>query len=293
MADVVRHPVMERSDCPQGRKEEYKMDHIRIKNLELYAKHGVYPEETKLGQKFLVDAELSLDCRKAGMTDDLNCSVNYGEVSHFITDFLTSNTYQLIESAAEQTARALLLQYPLLEEVTLMVHKPWAPIGLPVEDVSVEVTRGWHTAYIALGSNMGDREGYIRQAVEALEKLDDCRVEQVSGMIETEPYGMTEQDCFLNGALRLRTLYTPHELLDQLHCIEAAAGRERKIHWGPRTLDLDIIFYDDLVMSDDTLIIPHGDMQNRRFVLEPLMELCPCYRHPVLKQTISQLLQTV
>lgn len=265
------------------------MDRIRIKNLELYAKHGVYPEETKLGQKFLVDAELLLDCREAGKKDDLTASVNYGEVSHFITAFLTEHTYQLIETAAEQTARALLLQYPLLQHVCLCVHKPWAPIGLPVEDVSVEITRGWHTAYIALGSNMGDRESYIRQAVEALDLLEDCRVEQVSALMETEPYGMTDQDMFLNGALRLRTLLTPHELLDQLHVIEASAGRERKIHWGPRTLDLDIIFYDDLVMCDDTLTIPHPDMENRSFVLEPLRELCPYYRHPLLQRTITQL----
>ncbi|MGN0341211.1 MAG: 2-amino-4-hydroxy-6-hydroxymethyldihydropteridine diphosphokinase [Roseburia sp.] len=265
------------------------MDCIRIKNLELYARHGVYAEETKLGQKFLVDAELFLDCREAGQKDDLACSVNYGEVSHFITGFLTDHTYQLIEAAAEQTARALLLQFPLVEKLRLAVHKPWAPIGLPLEDVSVEITRSWHTAYVALGSNMGDREAYIRQAIQSLDELEDCRVEQVSSLIETEPYGMTEQDRFLNGALRLRTLYTPHELLDQLHLIEKAAGRERKVHWGPRTLDLDIIFYDELVMADKTLTIPHPDMQNRIFVLEPLKELCPYYRHPILQRTVTQL----
>ena len=290
MADVVRHPVMERSDCPQGRKEEYKMDHIRIKNLELYAKHGVYPEETKLGQKFLVDAELSLDCRKAGMTDDLNCSVNYGEVSHFITDFLTSNTYQLIESAAEQTARALLLQYPLLEEVTLMVHKPWAPIGLPVEDVSVEVTRGWHTAYIALGSNLGDKISYLENAVASIKNDVNCKLLKISDFIITAPYGPVEQDDFLNGCLKLETLYTPNELLAFLQRLEEAANRSHEIHWGPRTLDLDILLYDDLIMNSDDLVIPHPEMHKRDFVLKPLSQIAPYAVHPLYNVRIKDML---
>ena len=108
-------------------------------------------------------------------------------------------------------------------------------------------------------------------------------------MIETEPYGVTDQPSFLNGAARISTLLTPHELLDELHRIEAEAGRERIIHWGPRTLDLDIIFYDDLVMSDDDLCIPHVDMHNRSFVIEPMKELAPYKMHPVLKKRMVEL----
>lgn len=276
-----------------GREQQdmERMDTIRIKKLEVFARHGVFEEEKKLGQKFLVDAVFCLDSRKAGRSDRLEDSVDYGEACHFITEYLTKNTYQLIETAAEQVTRALLLRFDQIQKISLSLHKPWAPIGLPVEDVAVEIMRGWHTVYIGLGSNLGDKAAYIAQGIRELEALEDCRVERSSSLITTEPYGMTEQDEFLNGVLELSTLYTPHELLEQLHVIEAHANRERKIHWGPRTLDLDILFYDDLVMGDDALVIPHPDMANREFVLEPMADLAPYYRHPVLQRTIQELLQ--
>ena len=113
-----------------------------------------------------------------------------------------------------------------LKSVELEIRKPWAPIGLPLQYVSVRITRGWHQAYIALGSNMGDRLAYLTGAVEALGKLRECRVGRVSGFIETPPYGVTDQADFLNGCLEIKTLFTPEELLDGLHEIEAAAGRK-------------------------------------------------------------------
>ena len=112
----------------------------------------------------------------------------------------------------------------------------------------------------------------------------------MSKYLVTEPYGGVEQDEFLNGVLRLRTLLTPEELLDRLHELEAEANRERLIHWGPRTLDLDILFYDNEIIDTPDLHIPHIDMQNRDFVLKPMDEIAPHYRHPVLNKTIHQLL---
>ena len=104
-------------------------------------------------------------------------------------------------------------------------------------------------------------------------------------------YGYTEQPAFLNGAIELETLFTPQELLIVIHKIEAELGRERVIHWGPRTIDLDIVFYDDEIVAESELIIPHIDMQNRLFVLEPLYMLCPGKVHPVLHKTVAQLRQ--
>lgn len=266
------------------------MDKIRIKNLELFAKHGVFPEENALGQKFLVSADLYTDIRPAGLTDDLNVSIDYGMVCHKIKDFLEQHTFRLLETAAEKLAWSLLTEIAGLEKVTLEIQKPWAPVGLPLETVSVRITRGWHTAYIALGSNLGEKETYLRNAVESLNQADGCRVEEVSEFLVTEPYGYTEQDDFLNGCLCLRTLLTPEELLALLHKLEQEAERKREIRWGPRTLDLDIIFYDDLVMDSRDLQIPHGDMQNRDFVLRPLAQIAPYVRHPILKKTVGGML---
>lgn len=267
------------------------MDKITIQNLEVFAHHGVFPEENVLGQKFIVTADLYTDTRTAGKTDELASSIDYGELSRQIEHFLTTHTFKLLECAAESLAEMLLLQTPRLNKVGLKLQKPWAPVGLPLETVAVEIERGWHTAYIALGSNMGDKEHFLKQAVKALQADPSCKVEKVSSFLVTNPYGVTDQEDFLNGCLILRTLLPPRELLCVLHRIEQEAGRKRVTHWGPRTLDLDIIFYDDLILEEDDLCIPHVDMHRREFVLKPLHEIAPYKRHPCTGKTIREMLE--
>ena len=266
------------------------MDKIEIKNLEIFANHGVFPEENILGQKFVISATLYTDTRKAGLTDELTASIHYGEVSQMITKFTKEHTYKLLEALAENLCQMLLQELPLLKMITLRVEKPWAPVGLPLETVAVEITRGWHTVYVAFGSNLGDKKKFLDDGIQGLRTTPSCEVEAVSEYLVTEPYGGVEQDEFLNGVLKLRTLLTPEELLDRLHELEAAANRERIIHWGPRTLDLDILFYDNEIIDTPNLHIPHIDMENRDFVLKPMDEIAPYYRHPVLNKTIHQLL---
>ena len=116
------------------------MDKITIKDLEIYANHGVFPEENVLGQKFLVSAVLHTSTRKAGLTDDLTASIHYGEVSHLIKKIVSENTWKLLEKIAEETASAILLTYPLVSQVDITIKKPWAPIGLPLDTVSVEIS---------------------------------------------------------------------------------------------------------------------------------------------------------
>ena len=265
------------------------MDNITIQNLEVFANHGVYPEENVLGQKFIISAVLYTDTRKAGKSDALEHSTNYGEVCHFIKNMIEGHTFHLIERVAEHLAEKILLTFPLIEKLDLEIKKPWAPIGLPLDSVSIRISRGWHTAYIALGSNMGDKKGYLDMAVSRLDKHPLCRVTKVSDFLVTAPYGGVEQDDFLNGALALRTLLTPEELLEELHTIEQEAHRERLVHWGPRTLDLDILLYDDLVMDSETLHIPHIEMHKRDFVLIPLSQIAPFVRHPRLGMTVEEL----
>jgi dihydroneopterin aldolase/2-amino-4-hydroxy-6-hydroxymethyldihydropteridine diphosphokinase len=265
------------------------MDCIRIRNLEVFGHHGVYREENKLGQKFIVCADLYMDTRAAGLSDDIGQSVNYGEVCRLIDKHMREKTFYLIEAAAEDLAKAILLKFDRIERVELEVKKPWAPIGLPIEEVSVKIERKWHDAYIGLGSNMGDKWDNINEALKKMSLDDDIKVIEVSTLIETRPYGYEEQDDFLNGAVHITTLYSPSELLKCLSEFENLAGRKREIHWGPRTLDLDILFYDDIILDTRELTIPHFDMINRDFVLKPLNEIAPWLRHPVLNKTVAQL----
>ena len=264
-------------------------DYIRIRDLEVHANHGVFKEENVLGQKFVFSVEMEVDMTPACLKDDLNGSVHYGLVSQDIYEFVKAHTYQLLEHLAEQVCRMLLMKYERIKKITLEVKKPWAPVGLPLDTVSVEITRTRHTAYLSFGSNMGDKKAYLDGAIKELEAHPMIHVTKVSDYIVTEPYGGVVQDDFLNGCLELETVLSPEELLDALHVIEQNADRKREIHWGPRTLDLDILFYDDIVMNTEDLIIPHKEIPLRDFVLRPLAQIAPDVMHPVLHKNIRQL----
>ncbi|MCH5264353.1 MAG: 2-amino-4-hydroxy-6-hydroxymethyldihydropteridine diphosphokinase [Lachnospiraceae bacterium] len=265
------------------------MDEIRIENLEVYCHHGVLKEETVLGQKFLVSLTLFTDTRQAGKSDDLSHSIDYASVAHFVEERMKGKNYKLIEAAAERLAEDILMAFPLVERLRMELKKPWAPILLPLDTVCVCIERGWQTVYLSVGSNMGDKRAHIEKAVEGLKQDEKIRRLVVSSLIETKPYGYTEQEDFLNGAIGLQTLYTPEELLDKIHEIEKEGGRERTLHWGPRTIDLDIVLYGDEVIQTDELTIPHREMHLREFVLSPLAELAPWAKHPVLGYTVSEL----
>lgn len=270
---------------------EQAKDEIRIEGLEVYARHGVYPEETKNGQYFYVNAILYINMRRAGREDNLERTINYGTVCHFITDWMQENTCLLLEAVAERLSQALLLEYDALADLELEIQKPHAPIRLPFGNVSVKVRRGWHRAYIAVGSNLGNRKTHILSGIQALKVHPLIKLKKVSKMIVTEPYGGVEQEDFLNGALEIETLLEPEELLDVLHQVEDAEGRKRTLRWGPRTLDLDILFYDRICYESENLVIPHVDLENRVFVLKPMSEIAPYFRHPINHKTMMGLLK--
>ena len=185
------------------------------------------------------------------------------------------------EKLAEYLAQEILLQYDAVRAVTLEVKKPWAPVHLPLETVSVTVKRQWHVAYLSIGSNMGDKKAHLDMAGKSLNKDPWTRVKKVSSYIVTEPVGGVEQDDFLNGAVMLETLRTPEELLELIGRIEQEQKRERIVHWGPRTVDLDIILYDQEIIQTKDLMIPHVEMANRMFVLEPMCEIAPYAKNPL------------
>lgn len=265
------------------------MEKITIKDLEVFGHHGVFKEEVLLGQKFLVTAVIEANEEEAVLSDDLLKGVDYGEVCRFIEEFMKKRTYKMLETVATNLADELLLKHERILNVEIEIKKPWAPVGVPMQYVSVKIKRGWHRAYIAVGSNMGDREKNIDDAIAIIEADIKCKVTKVSGFVTTKAQGPIEQQDFISGCIEVDTIYPPKELLAYLQVIEDQAKRDRKIHWGPRTLDLDILFYDDLVISEPHLVIPHPYMNKRMYVLEPMCQIAPYYVHPLLHTRIAAL----
>lgn len=143
-------------------------------------------------------------------------------------------------------------------------------------------------AYIALGSNLGDKEKNLRRALLLLTQ-QGVEIVRVSSFLSTEPYGVTDQPQFLNAVACVRTSLAPLALLDVLLATELAMGRVRLRHWGERNIDLDLLLYEDVVLDLPRLHLPHPDMQNRDFVLLPLAEIAPELKHPTLQKTIWEL----
>jgi 2-amino-4-hydroxy-6-hydroxymethyldihydropteridine diphosphokinase len=143
------------------------------------------------------------------------------------------------------------------------------------------------TVYISLGSNVGEREQNLRDAIERLRKLGE--VKAVSSIYETEPVEYTAQPWFLNAAVALETELMPRQLMSRLLGIEKEMGRRRTITKGPRVIDLDVIFFGHSVIETPEITVPHPAMHERRFVLEPMAEIAPEVRHPITKRTVREM----
>jgi 2-amino-4-hydroxy-6-hydroxymethyldihydropteridine diphosphokinase len=146
-----------------------------------------------------------------------------------------------------------------------------------------------NTVYLSLGSNLGDREVALRAALRLLQ-ASDLRIVRFSPIYETEPQDLKAQPWFLNLVVEAETDLFPRQLLARVQKIERQLGRKRTVAKGPRSIDIDILLYGDSVISTADLVVPHPRMAERRFVLEPLAQLTPELRHPVLKRTIRELL---
>lgn len=254
-------------------------DRIVLQGVSAHGYHGVLASEKRDGQTFIVDVVMEVDLSAAGASDELADTVNYAEVAGDIVALIEGESLDLIEALASRIADRVLAR-PLVEAVEVTVHKPQAPVGHPFTDVQVKVTRERQArVVIAMGSNLGDSVETLHDAVISLFAWVD--IVEVSPVVETDPVGGPDQPAYLNAIVTATTHLAPSTLLAGLHEIERAHGRTREVHWGPRTLDLDLIQYGDPVFDTDvrmetsTLTLPHPRAHERAFVLVPWLQAEP------------------
>lgn len=264
------------------------MNAVKIRGLEISACHGVHAEEKVNPQPFIFDVDIITDFYEGAKNDDLNGTVNYSKVCDILAEVTKKNTYNLIETLAYMGVYAI-FDGVNAKKVTLTVYKPEAPVKHKFNTVAVTVEVEKETAYLSLGSSEGDRKAYFDKALKLLDETQGIKVKKVSSYIETEPYGGVAENKFLNCAAEIETLLTPEQLLCEIHRIESLCGRERKLRWGDRTLDIDIIFFGKKTVLTDELCIPHREYSKRDFVLKPLKEIAPDFVCPVLSKKVKEL----
>ncbi|MDO5502900.1 MAG: 2-amino-4-hydroxy-6-hydroxymethyldihydropteridine diphosphokinase [Actinomycetia bacterium] len=255
-------------------------DRIEVTGIRARGFHGVFEHEKRDGQDFFVDIALELDLAPAGASDDLTETVHYGEVAALVVARVEGEPFDLIERLASVIADDVLATEAArlrLEAVTVTVHKPSAPVGVPFDDVTVRVRRERPAVpvVIAIGANLGDRAAALTTATQRLADRALTGAVHVGECVETDPVGGPDQPDYLNTVVTGHTRLSPTLLLKTLHEIEAEAARTREIRWGPRTLDLDLIQYGDPRTGTDitsrsaALMLPHPRAHERGFVLVP------------------------
>ncbi|MGE5379956.1 MAG: 2-amino-4-hydroxy-6-hydroxymethyldihydropteridine diphosphokinase [Methylocystaceae bacterium] len=252
------------------------MDKIIMQGMRFMACHGVLDFEHHQPQPFIIDAVLELDLWMAGRNDNLGHTVSYDTAYHTIMDIVTGDHIDLLETLAARVADGLLTAYPAVGKVQVTVKKPQAPVDGEFDYFAVNLDRvRTKRCYIGLGSNQGSRQDYLRSAVSLVNQIPDTRVETVSPIYETAPWGKLDQPAFLNQVIAVDTALDPFTLLSQLLSIEQVLGRIRVEKWGPRTIDLDLLWYEDFEINTERLTLPHPLLEERLFVLYPLADLHP------------------
>lgn len=256
------------------------MDRILIDDLRVLTIIGALPHEREIPQPLRVDLSIGVDLHHAGLSDELNDTVHYGLVCERIVEMARDSKDILLERLAAKIADVV-LEFDLVEsvDVTLTKLRPPVPEAVGTTAVVIHRTRAEaaappledHEVIVALGSNLGDREGYLRFAVQEL-----GNVVSMSQVYETEPIGGPDgQGAYLNMVVKVQTSLDPYAFIRRCQRIEANALRQRIVRWGPRTLDVDVLFYDDISINSEKLTVPHPRINERRFVLTPLAEVAP------------------
>lgn len=263
---------------------------ILIDGYELTGCHGVNPEEKVEPQRFVFSAQLDFDLTEAAETDDVDKTVSYAAVCKVIKAFFGESSRDLLETLALGAARRIMLAFPRLVRAAVTVAKPDAPMKGKFDSVGVTAEVKRSVAYVGMGSSLGDRHAYLDKAKELIREDPLVLSVRESARTETAPYGGAAKNAFINSALRVETLHTPEGLLGLLMRVERECGRTREVHWGDRTLDLDLLLFGDEVRSEGDLILPHPEMTRREFVLAPLADIAPHAVHPLCGKRVSELL---
>ncbi|MBD3677945.1 MAG: 2-amino-4-hydroxy-6-hydroxymethyldihydropteridine diphosphokinase [Rhodobacteraceae bacterium] len=249
-------------------------DRICVKNLCLHGYHGVMPEETRLGQKFYVDLDCVVDLEPCTEIDDYSRTICYASLCDLAEEVSRNGPYQLIETLGDRIARAVLERFPPVREVQVHVRKPSAPIAANLDHVGVSIVRKrLYRVGFSLGSNMGEKAANLRRALAYLDTLEGLDIERVSQFYKTAPWGKEDQDWFLNACATGWTTLQPQSILKSIKRIELEIGRVPGERWGPRLIDIDLLFVDDLQIETARLTLPHAELFNRAFVLIPLAEI--------------------
>ena len=269
---------------------------IKIKDLKLFGYHGVKQEEKTSGQNFLFNISIDIakdSFEKDGLyQDNILNTVNYSEIITLIKEINSNNRFNLLETFSEVLAEKIISYSPLILKVKVRIEKISPPIKESIGSVGVELelernpnshdyepkTSKKSIVFLSLGSNLGDREKNLRDAVKKLKSNQNLDVISISSIYETEPMYVENQEYFYNIVLKaaIKSAYSAFELLGYAKKIEFDLGRKSTYtRYGPRTIDVDILTFDELKIDSDLLGLPHPKIFERNFVLIPLSEISP------------------
>lgn len=266
------------------------MFRILIKDLNLFGYHGVKESEKKDGQNFRFNIEILINKGSFLNDDSIENTLNYSKVIRLVKRINSSERFNLLETLSQIIANQIMDMSPLVEKVVVRIEKTSPPIKENLKSAGVECVldrKGEEKdksknkkvdVFLSLGSNMGDRENNLRKAVDMIEENPHIIIQKVSSIYETEPMYIKDQDSFYNIVLHAWVYgeLTPFEMIGFLKGIEYGFGRKRaKKKYGPRIIDIDLLYYGEMVIESDFLNLPHPGIEERKFVLVPLGEIAP------------------
>ena len=269
------------------------MFRILIKDLNLFGYHGVRDSEKKDGQNFCFNIEILLNKNSFLNSDNLENTLNYSQVIRILKDINSNQRFNLLETLSQTIANRIMEISSLIEKVSVKIEKTSPPIKENIESVGVEyildrksvegsgkgkLESSEVNVYMSLGSNIRNRENNLRKAVDLIGRSPNINIIKVSSIYETEPMYFKDQDSFYNIVLQAQVdrELSPFEIIGFLKGIEHGFGRKRsEKRYGPRIIDIDLLYYGEMVIESDFLTVPHPGIEERKFVLVPLNEIAP------------------